>query len=184
MRSILALLALAGATTAGAQSGPSIVNPGMSRSQVLEVLGPPAAERVAGSFVYLFYQNGCERECGMSDLVTLEDGAVVDAIFRSSLRRYSGASSSPTGIQAQHTATPRADALVIGSGAASTVAPAPAQVGGVRVESEIPSLMPVAPPVDTARPPVMGADALILRPVRDTSASPPADTLRGPPPEE
>jgi hypothetical protein len=44
---------------------------------------------------YLLYKNGCEKTCGMSDLVVLDSGKVVDAVFRSPARRYSGTSSSP-----------------------------------------------------------------------------------------
>lgn len=72
------------------------IDPGMSRDQVVAELGPPVTERTAGRFVYLFYPNGCERTCGMQDLVILEHGSVVDAIFRSPRRTYTGTSSSPS----------------------------------------------------------------------------------------
>ena len=35
-------------------------------------------------FTYLLYRNGCEKKCGMNDLVVLDSGKVVDAVFRSS----------------------------------------------------------------------------------------------------
>ena len=82
------------ALPAGAQGG-RVIDPGMSREQVLAELGPPAVERTAGRYVYLLYANGCERTCGMQDLVILQDGTVVDAIFRAPGRSYSGTSSSP-----------------------------------------------------------------------------------------
>ena len=40
-------------------------------------------------------RNGCEKKCGMNDLVVLDSGKVVDAVFRSSDRKYTGTSSSP-----------------------------------------------------------------------------------------
>ncbi|HUF27250.1 MAG TPA: hypothetical protein VMM18_09760 [Gemmatimonadaceae bacterium] len=95
-RTIVSLVLLAAlAPAALAQMGVATVDPGMSKAEVIQALGSPAAERSAGDFTYLFFQNGCERECGMSDLVTLERDSVVDAIFRASWRRYSGVSSSP-----------------------------------------------------------------------------------------
>ena len=72
-----------------------VIDPGMTREQVVAELGAPVTTRAAGRFIYLFYPNGCERTCGMQDLVILENDAVVDAIFRSARRSYSGTSSSP-----------------------------------------------------------------------------------------
>ena len=71
------------------------IDPGMSRAQVIERLGTPASERAMNGFTYLLYENGCERVCGMTDLVTLQGDSVVDAIFRASARQYTGVSSSP-----------------------------------------------------------------------------------------
>ena len=93
-RILVFLLSLLAATPALAQEA-RVIDPGMSRAQVISELGAPVTVRTAGRFVYLFYPNGCERTCGMQDLVILEDDAVVDAIFRSARRSYSGASSSP-----------------------------------------------------------------------------------------
>jgi len=92
---VVCVLLAAGATAAHAQAGLATVDPGMTKAQVVEALGAPAAERSRGSYTYLFYQNGCERECGMADLVTLESDTVIDAIFRAPHRRYAGVSSSP-----------------------------------------------------------------------------------------
>ncbi len=93
----LFLLLLAGALPLSAQA---VIDPAMPRAQVVTRLGAPAFERAAGDATFLFYANGCERRCGMHDLVVLEKGVVVDAIFRSAKRRYSGASSSPRMIPA------------------------------------------------------------------------------------
>jgi hypothetical protein len=97
---LLIVVAATGAQGAAAQS----IDPGMTKAQVIERLGPAAAERISGAFTYMFYQNGRERTVGMSDLVTLQNGAVVDAIFRSSERQYTGRSSSPEGVMPANSA--------------------------------------------------------------------------------
>jgi hypothetical protein len=78
------------------QAQASTVSPGMSRAQVVAALGEPATARVASEYTYLLYPNDCGRACGMSDLVVLRRDSVVDAIFRSPVRHYTGTSSSPT----------------------------------------------------------------------------------------
>src|SRR5215210_7665183 len=89
---VIAFAMLCAAAPARAQA---VIDPGMSRDQVVERLGKPVGERSVGAHTYLFYRNGCERKCGMHDIVTLQDGSVVDAVFRSASRRYTGESSSP-----------------------------------------------------------------------------------------
>jgi hypothetical protein len=86
----------------------SVIDPGMPKAQVIARLGAPAIERTAGDAGYLFYRNGCERTCGMNDLVLLDKGVVVDAVFRSSKRRFSGTSSSPRMIPAAEARKARA----------------------------------------------------------------------------
>lgn len=73
------------------------VNPGMSERDVYLIWGAPAAVRRAGEYTYLFFRNGCEYTCGTMDVVTLQNGQVVDAIVRWEGHRYSGESSSPPG---------------------------------------------------------------------------------------
>lgn len=97
---LLIAIAAAGVQGAAAQS----IDPGMTKSQVIERLGAPAAERSTGAYTYLFYQNGREYTVGMSDLVILQNGAVVDAIFRSAAREYTGSSSSPDGVMPANSA--------------------------------------------------------------------------------
>jgi outer membrane protein assembly factor BamE (lipoprotein component of BamABCDE complex) len=80
------------------------VDPGMSKAQVIAKLGKPASERTRGEFTYLFYSNGMEKQVGMSDIVTLQNDKVVDAVFRSPRRTYSGTSSSPRAIPAKEAA--------------------------------------------------------------------------------
>ena len=93
MRTLITVLVLAAAPLAAQTS--ATIDPGMTREQVIAKLGTPLSTRVKDSHVYLFYKNGCEKKCGMNDLVVLDSGKVVDAVFRSAAHKYSGASSSP-----------------------------------------------------------------------------------------
>ena len=79
---------------------PATIDPGMTQEQVVAKLGKPLSSRSYDGYTYLFYRNGCEKTCGMQDLVVLDSGKVVDAVFRSSKRHYSGTSSSPRMISA------------------------------------------------------------------------------------
>ena len=97
---LLIAIAAAGVQGVAAQS----IDPGMTKSQVIERLGNPVAERSSGAYTYLFYQNGRERAAGMSDLVILQNDAVIDAIFRSAAREYTGRSSSPEGVMPANSA--------------------------------------------------------------------------------
>jgi hypothetical protein len=98
-RAIMFIAALAAAAPLAAQDAAVVVDPGMTRAEVIDRLGKPLNERKSGDHTYLFYRNGCEKTCGMNDLVVLDDGKVSDAIFRSPGRRYSGTSSSPAGVK-------------------------------------------------------------------------------------
>jgi hypothetical protein len=97
---LLAVVTLCSLVAAGTVGAQAVVSPGMSRAQVIAVLGKPSAERAADSSVFLFYPNGMERRVGMSDLVVLTADKVVDAVFRAKTRRYAGTSSSPAPIPA------------------------------------------------------------------------------------
>jgi hypothetical protein len=97
-RSAAFLLALIAPAVLGAQGRTSSVSPGMSRAKVVAALGTPSTERTVGEFEYLFYSNACGKRCGMNDLVILRRDSVVDAIFRSNVRHYTGTSSSPMAI--------------------------------------------------------------------------------------
>ena len=79
---------------------PPTIDPGMTQEQVVAKLGKPLSSRTYDGYTYLFYRNGCEKKCGMNDLVVLDSGKVVDAVFRSANRHYSGTSSSPRMISA------------------------------------------------------------------------------------
>ena len=119
---LLIAIAAAGVQGAAAQS----IDPGMTKSQVIERLGAPAAERTSGAYTYLFYQNGREYTVGMSDLVILQNGAVVDAIFRSAAREYTGRSSSPEGVMPANSATGGERLAMPVSNTAQPAAPVPA----------------------------------------------------------
>ena len=100
MRSLTVLIVTAIAAASLEAQTVATVDSGMTRAQVVAALGEPLSVHSFGSFTYLFYRNGCEKKCGMNDIVLLDSGAVVDAIFRSPARRYSGTSSSPRMITA------------------------------------------------------------------------------------
>ena len=127
------LIAAAGVQRAAAQS----IDPGMTKSQVIERLGAPAAERASGAYTYLFYQNGREYSVGMSDLVILQNNAVVDAIFRSTAREYTGRSSSPEGVMPANSAASGERLAMPVSNTSQPAAPVPAS----------------PPPPDTTRSP-------------------------------
>jgi hypothetical protein len=89
------------------------IDPGMNRDLVIARLGKPSSEHTSGNKTYLYYPNGQERKMGMSDMVALEDGKVVDAVFRSPSRKYTGQSSSPRPVSEEA-------AIVKGGGKPST----------------------------------------------------------------
>jgi outer membrane protein assembly factor BamE (lipoprotein component of BamABCDE complex) len=111
MRHPIVFALLAVPALLSAQTGEGTVSPGMTRAQVISALGTPATSRTTNEHTYLYYQNSCGRECGMNDLVILQGDSVVDAIFRSPSRHYTGTSSSPNQATpitaARRRATPR-----------------------------------------------------------------------------
>jgi hypothetical protein len=82
-------------TKAAATQATSTIDPGMTRAQVVAALGEPLSSKSYDGHTYLLYKNGCEKKCGMNDLVVLDSGKVIDAVFRAKGRHYSGTSSSP-----------------------------------------------------------------------------------------
>src|SRR5688500_3913635 len=104
MRPLLLLFALVFALPVLAQNAPGRIDPGMNRAQVIELLGQRSPERWSNGFTYPSYINGCQRTCGMNDLVTLRGDSVTDAIFRAPTREFTGRSSSPV-----QNRTPRAN---------------------------------------------------------------------------
>lgn len=149
MRLLITLTLLVHAAVAGAQETGTI-SPGMSRAKVVAALGTPSTERTVAEFRYLFYQNSCGKECGMNDLVILRNGAVVDAIFRSPTRRYTGTSSSPAPVSAKEAAerAPSAGAAKSSSGTVRMKPPAEAN----DVRPSIPKDPPKIGPAPTTKP--------------------------------
>jgi hypothetical protein len=98
---ILSLLCSALASASLAAQATRTVSPGMNRQQVVAALGKPLRLSEADGYTYIFYANQCARACGMNDLVVLHADSVVDAIFRSPDRHYTGKSSSPEMIPAR-----------------------------------------------------------------------------------
>ena len=168
-RNLLLALSLL-ATPLMAQEAHSSIDPGMTRDEVVARLGKPLNERTSGTHTYMFYRNGCEKTCGMNDLVVLEDGKVVDAVFRNGVRSYTGTSSSPAGVQtanggassANGAATAAARVRKAGRGGiviaqpapAEDAKPAPAVITGVQVEPT-PAPAPTPAP-QTPTSPVLG----------------------------
>lgn len=116
LRPSLALALLCAVAAPSAAQAPRSIDPGMSEAKVVERLGEPDATRSAGDFKYLFYRNGCIRQCGMDDVVILQKDSVVDAMFRSADRSYSGKSSSPRAIPAEVAARTRPGAREVPTG--------------------------------------------------------------------
>jgi hypothetical protein len=111
------VFAVAVAASSALGQGPPTIDPGMTQAQVVAKLGEPLSTRTYDGHTYLLYKNGCERSCGMSDLVVLDSDKVVDAIFRSNARRYSGTSSSPRMILAADLQQPAdKSAIVVDAG--------------------------------------------------------------------
>jgi hypothetical protein len=107
LRAGLAVALLCAIAAPGRAQAPKSIDPGMSEAKVVERIGQPDASRAAGDFKYLFYHNDCIRQCGMDDVVILQKDSVVDAMFRSAERTYTGKSSSPRAISAQVAARSR-----------------------------------------------------------------------------
>lgn len=157
------------ATSLGAQT---VINPGMTRADVITALGNPLAERTSGTQTFLFYKNGVEKRAGMNDLVVLEADKVVDAVFRAPNRTYSGNSSSPVEVTAAAARAEGRKARTIrdSSSSAAPAAPkvaAPAKKPGVLPSEEI-QQVEVARPM----PPAARKDAPAAAPPVDRKASP------------
>ena len=108
----LAAAVLLGALAPGGAGAQTVeVRPGMTRAQVEAVLGTPAGTRSAGPHTFLFYgHDGCGPRCGSSDVVLLASDTVIDALFRSPNRVYTGravvAAARPHARPAARTSTP------------------------------------------------------------------------------
>ena len=181
MRPLLLLFALIFAPPLAAQDTPVQIDPGMTRAQVIERLGRPATERSSGGFTYMFFINGCERTCGMNDLVTLRDDSVIDAIFRTPRREYTGRSSSPMQTRSQRSSrgslnvgAPRAaDSVVLRIVPVDSNSPPPEQrpIGDLTGRTIVPGARP-----DSLRGSRLPADQQRPAPAPSPATPPPAAT--------
>lgn len=143
------------------------IDPGMNRAQVVAALGEPYSTRNKGSFTYLMYRNGCEKSCGMSDLVVLDSDKVVDAVFRSGERHYSGTSSSPHMVSAD-------EAEKIGGDSTKGTHTAKARMASTKANDAATPSKPANPPKLKIAPsptaPAVKQTAAPVKPVKDTMA--------------
>lgn len=160
------------ASGAAAQS-PRTIDPGMTQAQVIERLGQPAAVRTTGASTYMFFKNGCVKVCGMDDVVILEGDRVVDAIFRSPQRQYSGQSSSPRAVSAAEAAHARHGVIQAGAPVSSDTSTSAPSASGTSPAAAAPSeaapAAPPPPPVPVARPnlaPTHASDSVVTGTLR------------------
>jgi outer membrane protein assembly factor BamE (lipoprotein component of BamABCDE complex) len=149
MRLLIILSLLLPAAVLSAQKAGTI-SPGMTRAKVVAALGAPTTERTVSEYRYLFYQNSCGKACGMNDLVILRNDSVVDAIFRSPSRHYTGTSSSPAPVSAKDAAD-RAPSTGAAKSSGGTIRmKPPAQANDAR--PSIPKNPPTVGPAPTSPP--------------------------------
>jgi len=149
MRLLIILSLLLPAAVLSAQKAGTI-SPGMTRAKVVAALGAPTTERTVSEYHYLFYQNSCGKACGMNDLVILRNDSVVDAIFRSPSRHYTGTSSSPAPVSPKDAADRAPSAGAAKSSGGTIRMKPPAQANDAR--PSIPKNPPTVGPAPTSQP--------------------------------
>jgi hypothetical protein len=169
---IAALCAVAAASfarPAAAQTKDNIIDPGMSKAEVIAHLGSPQSMKTSDTLTFLYYRNGCEKTCGMNDVVTLSHDKVVDAIFRDPSRKYTGESSSPNQVSA---AQARKTGAAKASSGTLKVPPSspPADAGKAEVIAA-PKPKPAPPPTDSM--PMKTDTTMAKPPMKDTTAAKP-----------
>jgi outer membrane protein assembly factor BamE (lipoprotein component of BamABCDE complex) len=167
------------AQAAGTSADAGTIDPGMTRAQVIERLGKPATIRTYQGSTYLMYTNKCGKSCGMQDVVILDHDVVVDAMFRSPDRHYTGTSSSPEATKA-NSRTQRNQPLAL-PGEAGTPATNPATTTMPTLQrttstSTVVHTTTTTTPVDSAKTstsvvPVDSARTPTSRPPADSAAS-------------
>jgi outer membrane protein assembly factor BamE (lipoprotein component of BamABCDE complex) len=151
-----------GVAIAGTTGADATIDPGMTKAQVIEKLGKPATVRNYQGSTYLMYSNKCGKTCGMQDIVILDHDVVVDAVFRSPNRHYTGTSSSPEATKA-NSRTQRNQSLAM-----PNAEPSPAPTAALQVA---PSMTHA--PADSASTLTSHAHA---DSARKPTSSPPADS--------
>jgi hypothetical protein len=172
------------AVSSQAQTADATIDPGMTRAQVIEKLGKPSTIRNYQGSTYLMYPNNCGKKCGMQDIVILDHDVVVDAVFRSPNRHYSGTSSSPEATK-PNSRTQRNASLAVPAAepvstptAALKVAPAPPPAP---TPADSTKTLTSHPPADsaktsTSRPPVDSVRTPTSKPPVDATAPTAANT--------
>jgi len=161
---LAALVSAAVARPVQAQAPDNQIDPGMSKAQVIQHLGQPQSISKKDSSLFLYYKNGCEKSCGMLDLVILINDKVVDAIFRDPNRHYTGKSTSPmalTPAEARKAST-TAPVKVKPDVKPDTTTPSKAEV--VPAPPTAPAAPPPPPAADTTKP---KTDSTAVKPPRD-----------------
>jgi outer membrane protein assembly factor BamE (lipoprotein component of BamABCDE complex) len=173
MRRLIQLALLCLPLSLVAQESERVVSPGMTRAQVIAALGQPSTARTAAEFSYLFYPNSCGRACGMNDLVILRGDSVVDAIFRSPSRHYTGTSSSPTPVlpaaSPARRATPRKP-MTIHKDSAHAAKPATKAAPAKAATPASPAAS--SAPTKQMKPPATASDARPSIPVNPATINP------------
>lgn len=190
MRLLMTAVLLSGAAASLGAQATVTIDPGMTREQVVAKLGEPLSTRSYDGHTYLLYKNGCEKTCGMNDLVVLDSGKVTDAVFRATGRKYSGTSSSPRMISmaeakrsnggGEPLAMPAGDAKPAKTAKPVNAAPKPAPA---KAESAKPAPAKPAPKIEA--PPKTTAAPVTKSPAAPakTQVAPPAKTVTPPPPK-
>lgn len=164
------------AATSQAQTAAGTIDPGMTQAQVIERLGKPATVRKYQGSTYLMYSNSCGKTCGMQDIVILDHDVVVDAVFRSPNRHYTGTSSSPEATRA-NSRTQRNQPLAVPAaqpGAAEIVTPGTNHVPADSAKTSTSHLLADSAKTSTSRPPMDSAASATSRPPADNPAPPAA----------
>jgi S1-C subfamily serine protease len=139
------------------------IAPGMTKAEVYQIFGTPAAVRSVGELTYYFYPN-CRTTCGTSDMVVFRNQRVINAYLRGPERVYAVAGAFPLKSTSQPISTaPVAQA----SGVEQNRVQRPATGGNAR-ESR-----PALPPQIEHADSVLGNSVSLVLPTDDVSVQPP-----------
>ncbi|MEO6210258.1 MAG: hypothetical protein ABIQ10_09060 [Gemmatimonadaceae bacterium] len=163
------------------------IDPGMTRAQVIAALGKPATIRNFQGSTYLMYSNSCGKKCGMQDIVILDHDVVVDAMFRSPNRHYTGTSSSPDATKPNSRTQRNAPLVVPANGAAPAAGTATLPTLQSTTRTTVVHTSTTTRPADSAKtptsyPPRDSAKTPTSYPPHDSASTPtsraPADSAR------
>ena len=173
-RWIIALLFVAATSQAqtggaGSTGASGTIDPGMSRAQVIARLGKPATVRTYQGTTYLLYPNKCGKACGMQDLVILDHDVVVDAVFRSPDRHYTGTSSSPEATRPNARSQRNQPIQLPAAAAAPDSSSASTTLPTIQGRSTTTSTPADSAMTSTSRPPADSASTSTSRPPADSA---------------